>query len=428
MKEKANPWGKTSAIKRVECHGAPRTVKKEKYSLACMRRHAYFICRVLATKSRPEDAEKRHPEVGAAVCVRTSNNKWRLRGWSFRGEIKLGEHAEFTLLERKLVDYDFFHGKARRSSKDKADSRTKDCRAILFTTLEPCTRRNPPKAPCAHHIIGRGIKAVAIGLLDPNPEIYGGGVTALRKKGVAVEYFPRRVRDAIRDERRMRDFIREQEGSFEQGLAEMKASLPKALSYPDEPFLDVAHSLFRAYAAKRIVLLNTRLNTFIERHEFQASVAQGLLYNKNASDTTIEIYARREHFEELSKLCLKDEFRDEFGPLLKRDNVRARIIGKNSVKERCMLFYGETKDARGRTVEVVEFGIYLIYLRESERRVPVEEQVRVFLGISNDGARQYKDLLEESAATATRLRKSRKLKPLRNILKSLSKRRKKQEE
>lgn len=111
------------------------------------------------------DAGRASPLVGA-VAVRDG----AILGVAHRGETGAGDHAEYALLVRKLAG---------------ADLRG----ATVYTTLEPCTKRNHPKVPCAERLVGAGVTRVVTGMLDPNPVISGKGLRLLRHHGIEISLF-----------------------------------------------------------------------------------------------------------------------------------------------------------------------------------------------------------------------------------------------
>jgi ATP-dependent DNA helicase RecG len=87
--------------------------------------------------SKSEHEDKTDPKVGA-VLVDPEN---RLIETAHRGEIRKGDHAEYTIFRKKL--------------------RTKDVTGYtLYTTLEPCVERNHPKFGCSFHTIDARISKV----------------------------------------------------------------------------------------------------------------------------------------------------------------------------------------------------------------------------------------------------------------------------
>ncbi len=100
-----------------------------------------------------------------------------------RGELRIGDHAEYTLLERKNRD------------KDMTGS-------TLYVTLEPCSpgARNHPKLSCAERIVLARSREVYIGIVDPDPSVEGKGKTYLEEHDIKVHFFPKDLEDIIRKE------------------------------------------------------------------------------------------------------------------------------------------------------------------------------------------------------------------------------------
>ena len=98
-----------------------------------------------------------------------------------RGELRDGDHAEFTLLERKLLN-----------------KKLDEC--ILFTTLEPCVERTHPKIACCKRTSKARIKTVYVGITDPDHTVNGKGIKHLEQNNVKIIMFDRDLQKVIEDE------------------------------------------------------------------------------------------------------------------------------------------------------------------------------------------------------------------------------------
>jgi ATP-dependent DNA helicase RecG len=134
------------------------------------------IAEMNKSKNEPRPDGKVPPKVGAVVVFPDCTAQQ-----AHRGELREGDHAEYTLLERKLHN-------------EKLD----DC--ILFTTLEPCAKRNNPKVPCCRRTTNARIKTVYVGIGDPDPTVDGKGIKHLENHGVKVLMFDRDLQKQIETE------------------------------------------------------------------------------------------------------------------------------------------------------------------------------------------------------------------------------------
>jgi len=111
----------------------------------------------LARKGRPSP----NPKVGAVIV---KDDKVVARGY----HKKAGEpHAEIEAM--------------RNAKPEQLNG------ATLYTTLEPCVHKNKRTPPCVPAIINAGIKRVVCAMKDPNPEVNGKGIAALRKANIEVD-------------------------------------------------------------------------------------------------------------------------------------------------------------------------------------------------------------------------------------------------
>jgi len=162
--------------------------------------------------------DARPVKVGAVV-VRAET----VIGTAHGGEISADEHAEYAVLERKLID---------QSVRG----------ATLYTTLEPCTITYHPTNPrktCVEIIKERMIDRVVIGIRDPNPDIYGTGEQSLKKHGIEVDYFPKELTREI--ESLMSDWIQQQRNRRQIRYEQMFARLEETRSPRISHYSGVAH-------------------------------------------------------------------------------------------------------------------------------------------------------------------------------------------
>jgi len=130
------------------------------------------------TEHEPRKDGKHLPLVGAVIYKPDGTIET-----AYRGEIRDGDHAEDTLLERK-------------NRSNRLDN------SVLFITLEPCApgARTPPQLSCSELIVRARISEVWIGIEDPDPAVDRKGIRYLQDNGVTVHMFDRDLQESIINE------------------------------------------------------------------------------------------------------------------------------------------------------------------------------------------------------------------------------------
>jgi len=142
------------------------------------RKYMEMAIKVMKKSIQEPRSDKNSPDVGAVLVMPDGSVET-----AHRGECRHGDHAEYTLLERK-------HSKTNLTG------------SFLFTTLEPCApgSRRDPKMSCSERIVNARIKEVWIGLEDPDPAVDRKGIKYLQDNGIKVHMFERDLQQKIEDE------------------------------------------------------------------------------------------------------------------------------------------------------------------------------------------------------------------------------------
>jgi len=119
-----------------------------------------------AKKSVAEDKRLR-PRVGAVVV-----KDGKVLATGYRCESGKGDHGEFCAFKKLSADVD--------------NVDLSGC--TVYTTLEPCSKRNPPKKPCTQRLIEGKVARVVFGMPDKDESVYGHHT--LIEAGIEIGVFP----------------------------------------------------------------------------------------------------------------------------------------------------------------------------------------------------------------------------------------------
>jgi pyrimidine deaminase RibD-like protein len=171
------------------------------------------------------------PLVGCVIVTKTG-----LVAAGYRGEIEPHEHAEFTVMERKM-------------------SNGVLAGATVYTTLEPCTDRNPPKKSCADWLIERHVSRVVIGIMDPDRK--GNGYHKLIQARIVVELFPQDSKDLVEEILELNRRFIESRSKVSLGLGRFPQN--QIVNQIPETFSTVSAHLVRLNVPRAEAFVNARL-------------------------------------------------------------------------------------------------------------------------------------------------------------------------
>lgn len=211
------------------------------------------IAEMNKSKNEPRPDGKVPPKVGAVLVFPDGKVVQ-----AHRGELREGDHAEFSLLERKL-------------GHEKLDG------CILFTTLEPCVERNPPKVPCCRRTTNARIKTVYVGIIDPDPTVSTKGIEHLKRHFVDVKMFDRDLQKVIETENA---------AFLKQALERKRKAEKDDFSKPiEQPVTNTSFDKLSAEALQKFIV-EAQLPYKIEQPEFKDYlVDMGVLSLDKASNT-----------------------------------------------------------------------------------------------------------------------------------------------
>jgi len=201
--------------------------------------------------AEPRDDGKAIPLVGALLYRPDGTIET-----AARGELRNGDHAEFTLLERK-------HRSERLDG------------SILFATLEPCApgARRHPKLGCAERIVNARIAEVYVGILDPDPDVDRKGLAYLEQHGIKIHMFDRDLQEEIREANAgflTQALLRAEERWSEKDKTIVLSSLEE--HEPEADLSDFSQKALEHYRAKIGITEGTESDVFRRRLKRQGLV------------------------------------------------------------------------------------------------------------------------------------------------------------